>query len=550
MNPCLRSLALLSSLAGLAVPAATLRADDASSPRMVRQGSAAQLLVDGKPFTILGGELHNSSASSLEYMAPIWPKLARLNLNTVLAPISWEQFEPQEGKFDDTLIDGLIAQAREQNLRLIILWFGSWKNGESSYAPAWVKKDTQRFPRVQRGWGAKPEVLSPHGDNTRDADARAFAALMRRIREIDGQQHTVIMVQVENEAGILRDSRDRSPLAEAAFAKPVPAELMKYLTANKDALIPELRRIWETAGFKTSGTWSEVFGPDADEIFTAWYMARYIETVAAAGKAEYPLPMFANAWIIQSSDEDLAKELNGFAGGHKAGEYPSGGPVSKVHDIYRAAAPHIDLLAPDIYLPSFKGIAASYARGGNPLFIPEAKNEPAAIAKAFYAIGQHGALGFSPFGIEDLNTDAPLADGYRVLADLMPLINQYRGTGKMIAVLQEPISDKGGKETVRLGDYDLELNFDGGNKSIPSYAIIISTAPDTYVIAGSGMTVNFNAATPGPKNTRILQIEEGKFDAQGKWMPARRINGDESNHNSRFAVPRGTIREVKLYRYE
>jgi beta-galactosidase GanA len=273
-------------------------------PQLRKQGTATQLTVDGKPFLMLAGELHNSSASSIEYMKPIWGRLKAMNLNTVLATVSWELIEPRQGEFDFRLVDAMIRDARQQNFRLVFLWFGSWKNGVSSYAPLWVKADLKRFPRVQNKSGFNLEVLSTFSEAARDADASAFVRLMRHIKQVDSER-TVIMMQVENEVGILGDARDRSPLAEAAWSGQVPRELMDYLQKHKASLLPELNAIWETRGFKTEGTWSEVFGttPEAEEIFTVWHYGRYIGEIIAAGKKEYPLPMFVNAWLVQDEQQ-------------------------------------------------------------------------------------------------------------------------------------------------------------------------------------------------------------------------------------------------------
>jgi beta-galactosidase GanA len=256
-------------------------------PHLRKQGTATQLIVDGKPFLALAGELLNNSATSAEHMKPIWPKLAASRFNTVLTSVSWAQIEPAEGKFDFSVLDGVIRDARSYNLRLVLLWFGSWKNSLSSYAPDWLKKDFERFPRAQVAGGKSIELLSPFSDANRDADARAFAALMRHVNAVDGQQHTVIMIQVENEVGMHGDSRDRSPAANRAFGAPVPKELMDYMQQHKDTLIPEFRQVWEAAGFKTSGTWEEVFGKSAvtDGIFMAWHISRYIGRVAEAAPA-------------------------------------------------------------------------------------------------------------------------------------------------------------------------------------------------------------------------------------------------------------------------
>lgn len=498
-------------------------------PTLHKQGTTTQLLVDGKPFVVLGGELHNSSASSLAYMEPIWPRMVGLNLNTVLAVVSWELLEPEEGRFDFTLVDGLLEGARKHDLRLVLLWFGSWKNGVSSYVPGWVKKDVARFPRMQPRPGENVEVLTPLGEANLEADARAFVALMQYLAEVDGRRHTVLMIQVENEVGLLGASRDHSPAAEAAFGEEVPGELMKYFQEHKESLIPEFKKYWEAAEYRTTGTWSEVFGEGADEAFMAWYMARYVGQVAAAGKAEYPLPMYANAWLVQHEKE-------------KPGQYPSGGPVSRVMDIWRAAAPALDFLAPDIYLPDFKAVCASYTRSGNPLFIPESSAE---VGRSFYALGQE-AIGFCPFAIDSLPPDHPLKDAYQRLAELLPAIVENQGADRMRGLLRY----KEDSEQVDLAGYRLEVSYRSDGKT-GSYGLVIATGPDEFLVAGSGVSIHFAARTPGPRHTRILSVDEGRFK-DGKWVPGRRMNGDEDASGWRLQLPGGppTIQRIKLYRHD
>jgi beta-galactosidase GanA len=348
---------------------------------MESRGDATQLIVDGKPFLVLGGELYNNSATSPDYMKPVWPRLAAMHLNTVLAPISWALLEPSEGKFDYTLVDGLIHDARAQNLRLVFLWFGSWKNTWPSYAPDRVKGDLTRFTRVQLLNGSGTERLSPFCEEGRNADSLAFAALMRRIKQVDSDTHTVIMVQVENEVGTIPDARDHSPAANAAYSQPAPSELMEYLQRHRDTLDPGLRAKWQATGFKTSGNWEAVSRPgwETEDLFMAWHYARYIGKVAEAGKAEYTLPMFANAALIRLD--------------YAPGQYNSGGPLPHSFDIWKARGPQLDFLAPDIYF-QFKKWSAKYDQPLNPSLIPEAAGGAQGAANVFMLSGSIGDLGF------------------------------------------------------------------------------------------------------------------------------------------------------------
>ncbi len=301
------ALALLTLLTAL--PAIAGSASSEGVPHLRKSGSTTQLVVNGQPLVMFAGELHNSSSSSLAYMKPIWPRLAGLNLNTVIASISWELVEPEEGKFDFRLVDGLIQGAQEHQLKLVFIRFGTWKNGDAAYVPAWVKTNLTRFPRCHHRAGINTTQLTALSEENVKADAKAFAAVMRHIKEVDGRKQTVVMMQVQNEAGVMPTSRDHCPLAEAAFAQPVPAELMRYLMDHEAELIPDLKEVWARTNFRQTGTWSEVFGegPLADEVFQAWHIARYIGRVAAAGKAEYPIPMYANAWLVQHKGQEPGK---------------------------------------------------------------------------------------------------------------------------------------------------------------------------------------------------------------------------------------------------
>jgi beta-galactosidase GanA len=365
-------------------------------PHFQNNGRATQLMVDDKPYLVLAGELHNSSASSPAYMAPVWDRLARNGVRTVISTASWEQVEPQEGRHDFAAVDDQIQKARAHGIRLVIIWFGAYKNAESTYAPSWVRRNEARFPRAQRDPASKSiaitnflngPVISVFGKALVEADARAFAALMKHIKSVDNDQ-TVIMMQVENEVGLLGDSRDRSALADAAWKQQVPDALLSYLAANRSKLRPSLLETWGRQGFRRKGSWAEVFGSDsaAEEVFMAWAFGRYVETVAKAGAREHPLPMYANAWLGPQP------------GALEPGMYPGGGPVARMMDVWKAAAPSLSLLAPDIYIDDFNGTLTDFKRSDNPIFIPEARVD---AGNLFVALGQYDAVAFSPFGIED-----------------------------------------------------------------------------------------------------------------------------------------------------
>jgi hypothetical protein len=558
-------------------------------PHLQKQGTATQLIVDGAPFLAVTGELRNNTATSLESMQPIWPKLVAGNLNCVLAAVHWAQMEPTEGHYEFALVDGLIQEARHNNLKLVFLWFGSWKNGLSSYVPYWVKQDYKRFPRIRIKGDKTLELLSTLSVATRDADARAFQALMRHIKEVDGQQHTVIMMQVENEVGVLRDSRDRSAPANQAFAGPVPAELMTYLQQHKDTLAPELREVWTANGSKTSGTWEEVFGPGkpdsvempiqttsppmspeehdkswrqlhwpVDEIFMAWNYARFVGKVIEEGKAEYNIPMYVNAWLQQPNHA-------------WPGTYPSGGPLPQVHDIWRAGAPAADVLAPDLYLEYFDDVCERFTRNGNPLFIPETSTNPSNVMSAF---GKYNAIAFSPFAIErSVGPGTDLAAAYRVISQLAPAIAAQQGKGTMTAVR---MNQGDAPLNVKLGDYTLELSYIGtgrvpiapqpaaspgqqrppaaapqGPPPVQAAAILIAAGPNEFYFgaAAGGLRIGFTPNTPGPRIVGLGDVQEGKF-VDGKWRVVQQLGGDDTGQGEILSLRPNEVLRVTVYRYE
>jgi hypothetical protein len=514
-----------------------LSAQQSSAPHLEKRGAATQLIVDGKPFLILGGELHNSSSSSLDYMKPLWPALAAMNLNTVVTPLSWELIEPEEGKYDFTLVDGLLEQARQNHLRVVFLWLASWKNGMSSYEPVWVKQDTHRFPRVVEN-GGEVEILSPMAKATQDADARAFAALMQHIKAVDGREHTVLMMQVENEVGVLGDTRDHSDAANRAFASPVPAELTSYLQAHRDALYPSLRALWEANGSRTAGTWAQVFGDTerADEAFMAWHYGRFLQAVTAAGKSACDIPMYVNTWL---AGDDATP-----------GSYPSGGPEPWVVDLWRAAGSAIDLYSPDLYDPDFALWCKRYHRDGNPLFMPETRGQAAGAANAFYAIGEEAGFGFSPFGIEsEIDPKGDLAASYGLLAGLSSMIAAHQADGTVHGFVLDR-SHPSVDFTMSGTTLHVTLDEIFGSHAETGYGMIFSTGPDQFLGAGKGFRVSFSPRSGRPMG--IAAIDEGTFGADGAWIPGRRLNGDENDQGKGWRFdPRGLeIEKVKLYRFD
>lgn len=526
----------------------SIRAQPGSIPHLRKQGTATQLIVGGKPFFMRGGELGNSSASDAEFMKPVWEKLARMNLNTVLMPVYWELVEPEEGKFDWTLLDENIREARRYNLKIVPLWFASWKNSMSCYAPAWVKMNQKRFPRSVGRDGKGMEIMSPFADENAAADARAFEALMRHLKEFDSRENTVLMIQVENEIGMIPDSRDRSPIADKLYAEPVPPELMNYLAANREKLVPEFRAVWAENGFRQRGAWEEVFGRGAatDEIFMAWYFARYANRVAEAGKSEYDLPMFVNAALIRPN--------------YQPGQYPSAGPLPHLLDVWRAAAPRIDFLAPDIYFPNVADWMRKYDRSGNPLFIPEIQFNQYSSVNAFYAVGAHDAMGFSPFAIEngdESNTEL-MRQTYDVLRRLEPVILENQGKGKMAGLLAESVEQRQ-PQKIFLNGYALSATYErpaaaiSNNQTTPpaSGALVIALGADEFLFAGTGTVITFEAETQGAATVGILSADEGKFE-NGAWKPGRRLNGDQTHQGRhiRLETNRISVQRVRLYRYQ
>ena len=534
-------------------------------PHLAAHGSTKQLVVDGKPYLVLGGELTNSAASSADYLAKLWPGLKSVGLNTVVLPVEWDQIEPQQGHFDFTVADAVLKQARQNNMHVVLLWFGAWKNSMSTYVPSFIKRDYTRYTRAQDDKGRPQDILSAFDPQTLEADQTAFAALMTHLKQTD-TDHTVILVQVENEIGMLPVVRDYSPPAQAAWNGAVPPGLIGYLHTHRDTLNPYVRDLWAAQGFKTQGTWAQVFGDSipAQEVFQAWYFATFANALAQAGKAAYPLPMYVNVALNRP--------------GKAPGEYPSAGPLPHLFDVWKAAGPDIDMISIDMYFPNFIDWASKFKRPDNPFFSPEDNqaDRPDAGANAFYAFGELDSMSFSPFAIDTLKpeTATTLTGAYDVLRQLTPQILAAQGTGRMHGFRSLVSYDGVASDhptVFELGGYRVTVNYSdkrsgnpgadrGGTPAIANDGgLIIQTGDNAFLLAGQGVTLTFEDAgedsgegvTGKPMNVGIEKDVEGKY-VDGEWKPGRWLNGDETLEGRNVHLPADgfSIQQFSLYKYQ
>ena len=489
-------------------------------PHLIHEKGTWHLIVDGSPMLLLSGEVHNSTSSTEESLEKAFATVKAMGLNSVLTPVSWAQIEPLEGEFDFTTVGYTISLARKYDLKVVLLWFGTWKNGESSYAPVWVRKDTGRFFRARKQDGSNASAISPFCTEAMNADAKAFARLMTYIAKKD-KSCSIITVQVENEAGVF-DGMDYSPAAMEAYHSGVPETLLNYLLTHNGHLGRRLNDAWAANGFRRSGTWMELFGDtdDTKQFLLSYAIARYINHVASSGKKVYPLPMYTNAWLVVDSDP--------------LRYWPVGGPVPKVIDLYKAAMPDVDWVSPDIYSMGFREMCEVYDRQDNPLFIPETNR---VAGPAYYAFAEHDALCYSPFAIEDVYSDPYFLNEYKTLGEILPLIVKYRGTGRMRGFIRQNKDDK--KTVFKLGKYNFEINYIKGEKN--AHGLIIMTGEDEFVCAGVGVHIK-PISVDQTKVAALAYAEELELK-DGKLNTKVVLNGDQTAHHTLLYL-RGRMENV------
>lgn len=501
---------------------------------------------EGEPALLVGGQVFNSASSSPKAIADSFAHVRRVGSNVVLSPVSWALSEPVEGAFDFALVDVMLAEARKNELRLVLLWFGAFKNAASTYSPTWVRSNPARFPRVvvepkgmqaftYEGATAKP-VLSAFSPELREADAKAFEALIRHLVEADPDGR-VAMVQVENESGLLSDSRDRNELAEAAWAGPVPRELIAHVRATPDGGT-SARRLWEASGSADGGSWSQVFGdtPAAEEVFMAWTIAGYVEHLARRGRAIADIVMYANAWLGPQPGQDTP------------GQWPSGGPASTVLDVWRAAAPSLAFLGPDVYVQDADAAMKQYATGIQPFFVPECRLSAGELVRA---IGAYGAFGWSAYGLDAANPDAQVAATLAFVSALEDEISQAQQRRTISAVVIEPgvevetrhidgvdITARGALALFQKMLLDAGVHVPDTQLQVPDetvagaqvthhgdtrpFGLIVGTG-DGFLIIGRELMLDFFAADA---RVEIDSVVELLLDG-ARVVPGRVLNGDE-----------------------
>ncbi len=526
--------------------------------------------VNGKPYFMIGGQTHNSSTTTRETMNQSWQAIEKLGMNTIAAPVYWMQVEPEEGQFCFDQIDWIIDGARQRGLHAVILWFGTWKNGTSHYVPQWVKRDKRRFLWSQSLSGALTRILSPLGEETLAADIRAFEKVMAYIRD-KNEDGIVLAVQVENEPGSVGTPRDYSETGNAAFAQNVPQVVVDWLKVVPDCY---LKLAWQKQGAKEEGNWEALFGVDGTEVFSAYYVSRYVNAVAHAGRQVYDIPMYVNVW--------LGEMYNRVAGI----DFPSGGATCHMIDLWKMMTPDIDLIAPDIYLQDYRtydAVCSVYARNDNPLYIPESPASTMNALNVFTEIAERNLTGIHIFGVDSLFdakgeiglSHAEFAHAVKILSAARPLLERYVSTGKIYAVAQyegcSTINFDFGDYLGRAACYSASGSafaepagfMDTFHMAPEDYAVrakglIFDAGDGVFYIVGEGFRLTFTrkdnidqmAASVrastflNGRHGEYLSVEEGTIAEDGRFVSRRERCGDETDNGIWTHWDVGVIRVV------
>ena len=496
------------------------------APHIVQKDGRAALFVEGRPYLILGAQMNNSSEWP-STLPNVWSAITNIHANTLGAPVYWQQLEPRPGMFNFTNVDQLIREAREHHVHLILLWFGASKNGQLHYAPDWVKTDTAHYPRLMNGRGQLLDILDPNAPSNLEADKRAFTTLMHHLREIDGEAHTILMMQVENEAGSYYADRDYTARGNKLFSESVPASLVAAL-------------------HKHPGSWHDVFGSVDNETFALWSEARYINTLAEAGKTEFNIPMFINIAAII---------------------YPNGEAVHRMLDIWKIAAPSIDIIGTDLYddfSPSYQEMLNAYGRRDNPLWVSETGSGNSYAKFFFYALGD-GAIGFSPFGVDHSGWTIPKdqepnahAENYALIAPMSRDVALLNFEGRLKTAVEEPGR---AEQEVDFGDWQATVTFGypqpdrqrpPGTPDFHGRVLIARLGADEFLVTGIDARVTFHVPSRPPPSdhhiNNILHAEQGTY-VDGAWKPFRIWNGDETQRGLNFEHD-GNVIHVTVYRWD
>ncbi|OAL57457.1 glycoside hydrolase [Pyrenochaeta sp. DS3sAY3a] len=534
----------------------TDRACPPQIPHIKRVARGHNLIVKDEPFLMLPAELHNSSFSCLEFMKDVWPKLKDSSVNTVLVNVTWEDIEPIEGRFDFAHLNEGILDARKHGFHLVLLWFGAFKNGKSDYAPRWVKTNPARFPRMmllsEDGTPTPQNVLSILGPEVVEADSTAFRALMRHVRQVDEDHSTVLMVQVENEVGLLGGSRDVSPAANARFEAPVPDALISMISSKWSQLHSSFKNNLHVFrdGYPLlqagSASWSQVFGtsPATDELYMAYHYALYVDQVARAGKDEYPVPLYTNVWQNYADEDADTSQPIVVGGGGKPGDYPSGGGVIGVLDIWQSFAPTLDFIAPDVYLNDYNAVCHKYRHGGQPLFIPEQRRDHYGARRIWSAYATHHALGASPFAIDSINAaENPWVRHFGLLKQVGPWLLAARESNNETFGFWFDEYDENSPAVdaynVVMGGWKLKIDrsFVFG-KPGPGFGLVIQLNEVKFLLVGEGFQVEFASTKKCSSFSGIVSFVEMVSDPHTKQLRSgRTLNGDETRSGQLAIMP-------------